>query len=141
MMTFLILLPINSNLRSCFSFTRNDDGNNKLSSFCNAFIKIFCTTLHRAFRENEIFSPFDDSDNKFSSTKLKPFQAVYFYFIYIFNLLLYLTNLGLLSVIMHFRISTSDLVQYYLDSLCSSELFHLLQSCLHGLNTTRPACE
>ena len=128
MMTFLILLPINSDLQSCFHyFTRNDNNS------CNAFLKIFCTTLRRAFREEEIFSPFDDTDNDFSSTKFKPAQAVYFYFIYIFNLVLYFTNLGLLSVIMHNRISTNDLVQYYLDSsgliFQMSSQFCAIQSC------------
>ena len=128
MMTFMILLPINSDLQSCFHhFTRNDDNN------CNAFLKIFCTTLRRAFREEEIFSPFDDTNNNLSSTKFKPAQAVYFYLIYIFNLLLYLTNLGLLSVIMYNRISTNDLVQYYLDSsgliFQMSSQFCAVQSC------------
>ena len=133
MMTFLILLPINSNLRSCFSFTKNGIDRNKVTSFCNSFLKIFCTTLRRAFREEEILSPFDDTDNELSSTRLKPLQAAYFYFVYIFNLLLYLTNLGLLSVIMHFRISSSDLVQYYLDSsgliFQMSSQFCAVQSC------------
>ena len=112
-MTFFVLLPIHSNFtcRSCVRSTTNK----KLTRMCDSFLKIFCTTLRNTFKHKETLSPFDDTTNIASSTKLMPIQAVYFYFVYMGNILLYLTNLGLLSVIMHNRISTYNIVQYYLD--------------------------
>lgn len=120
LMTFLILIPIHSNLSACFRFTRAPQNlieGHHVTKLCDTLLKVFCTTLRRTFKHGDTLSPFDDSESKDTSTSLSPIQAVYFHFVYIVNLMLYFTNLGLLAVIMHNRISTTgSQVQYYLDT-------------------------
>ena len=106
MMVFLVLIPLYSKCKCCIT---------GLNKKCKGCLKIVCSKIQQAIDHESYLLPFDDSTESKQSTLLKPVQSLYFNIIYVLNLVLYFSSLGVFLTIIFNQVTTPDLKDKSID--------------------------
>ena len=106
MMVFLVLIPLYSKFKYCTT------GLNKKYKGC---LKIVCSKIQQAIDNKSYLLPFDESAENEQSTRLKPEQFFYFYIVYVLNLVLYFSSLGVFITIKIKQVTTTNLKERSID--------------------------
>ena len=106
MMVFLVLIPLYSKFKCCSACL------NKKYKGC---LEIVCSKIQQAIDNKSYLLPFDDSAENEQSTLLKPIQSFYFYIVYVLNLVMYFSQLGVFLTIITNQITTPNLKDRSID--------------------------